>query len=72
MNGYKMREVDPKAPTYLRPSNVADPPTTVDWRTKGYVTEVKNQVSDAILSAATAIFRPYRGVKRLHFILQNG
>jgi len=44
MNGYKMREGrSPAASTYMAPSNVGDLPDTVDWRTQGYVTPIKNQ-----------------------------
>lgn len=43
MNGYKM-EKKTSGSTYLPPSNVGDPPASVDWRPKGYVTGIKNQV----------------------------
>ena len=44
MNGYK-RPADyaKNGSTYLGLNNISPVPDTVDWRTKGYVTPVKNQ-----------------------------
>ena len=48
MNGYKMSANRTAGATYLPPSNVQVLADEVDWRTKGYVTPVKNQVSGSL------------------------
>ena len=42
-NGYRMNPNRKPGKLFVPPA-VTDLPTTVDWRTKGYVTPIKNQV----------------------------
>ena len=42
MNGYKMSNKNSKGSAFLMPSNV-EIPDSVDWRTQGYVTPIKDQ-----------------------------
>jgi len=46
MNGWGRRTSSSGGSTYLSPNGKIDLPDAVDWRDKGYVTPVKDQVCD--------------------------